>query len=59
MAKIGVERVKRYHGRARDLSNTKKQAESFYPVVSGTRSFKWREDLAWECDFAVDAPPDE
>ena len=51
MAKIGVEWVKKYHGRASNLSNTKKQAEGFYNELSGTRSFNWGNDLAWDQDF--------
>jgi len=51
MAKIGIEWVKKYHGRASNLSNTKKQAEGFYNKLSGTRSFNWGDDLAWDQDF--------
>ncbi|MFW9995151.1 MAG: DUF6345 domain-containing protein [Candidatus Odinarchaeota archaeon] len=51
MAKIGIEWVKKYHGRSSDLKNTKKQAEGFYNNLSGTRSFNWGNDLAWDQDF--------
>jgi len=51
MAKIGIEWVKKYHGRAPNLSNTQKQAEGFYNKLSGTRSFNWGDDLAWDQDF--------
>ena len=51
MARIGVEWIKKYHGRAPNLSNTKKQAERFYNKLSGTRSFNWGNDLAWDQDF--------
>jgi hypothetical protein len=51
MAKIGVEWIMKYHGRASNLSNTQKQAEGFYNRLSGTRSFSWGDDLAWDQDF--------
>lgn len=51
MARIGVEWVKKYHGRASNLSNTQKQAEGFYNKLSGTRAFNWGDDLAWDQDF--------
>jgi hypothetical protein len=51
MARIGIEWVKKYHGRASNLSNTQKQAEGFYNKLSGTRSFNWGDDLAWDQDF--------
>jgi hypothetical protein len=51
MAKIGVEWVQKYHGRASNLSNTKDQAEGLYNRLSGTRSFNWGDDMAWDQDF--------
>lgn len=51
MGTIGVEWVKKYHGRASNLSNTQKQAEGFYNKLSGTRRFNWGDDLAWDQDF--------
>jgi len=51
MAKIGIEWVKNYHGRYANLSNTKTQAERFYSLLPGTRSFNWGNDLAWDQDF--------
>lgn len=51
MASIGIEWVKQYHGRSANLTNTKPQAEKFYNTLSGTRSFNWGDDLAWDQDF--------
>ena len=51
MARIGIEWVKQYHGRASNLSNTKAQAEGFYNTLSGVRVFNWGDDLAWDQDF--------
>ena len=51
MAKIGIEWVNKYHGRGTNLPNSKKDAEGFYNKLSGTRSFNWGDDLAWDQDF--------
>lgn len=51
MASIGIEWVRKYHGKAGDLTNTKPQAEGFYNTLSGTKSFNWGDDLAWDQDF--------
>lgn len=51
MAKIGVEWVKNYHGRASNLTNTKPQVEGLYNNLSGTKAFNWGDDLAWDRDF--------
>ena len=51
MASIGIEWVKKYHGRATNLSNTKDQAEGLLNRLSGTRAFNWGDDLAWDEDF--------
>jgi hypothetical protein len=51
LAKIGIEWVKNYHGLNPNLSNTQKQAEGFYNLLSGTRSFNWGDDWAWDQDF--------
>ena len=51
MGTIGIEWVKKYHGLAGDLSNTKPQAEGFYNTLSATRQFAWGDDLAWDQDF--------
>jgi hypothetical protein len=51
MAKIGIEWVRNYHGRAGDLSNTKPQAEGLLNGLSGTKAFNWGDDLAWDEDF--------
>lgn len=48
---IAIEWVKKYHGRASNLSNTQAQAEGFYNTLSGTRRFNWGDDLAWDQDF--------
>jgi len=60
MAKIGIEWVKKYHGRAANLSNTKDQAEGFYNKLSATRVFNYGNDNAWDSDFeqaGAGAPP--
>lgn len=51
MATLGIEWVKKYHGRATNLTNTKPQAEAFYNTLSGVRKFNWGDDLAWDRDF--------
>jgi hypothetical protein len=51
MAEIGIEWVKAYHGRAKNLTNTKAQAEGLLNTLSGTKSFNWGDDLAWDQDF--------
>ncbi|HEX9991479.1 MAG TPA: DUF6345 domain-containing protein [Acidimicrobiales bacterium] len=51
MARIGIEWVQQYHGRANDLSNTRAQAEGFYNTLNGVRAFNWGDDLAWDQDF--------
>lgn len=51
MGTVGIEWVRRYHGRASELSNTKPQAEGFYNTLHGVRSFNWGDDLAWDEDF--------
>lgn len=51
MARIGIEWVKAYHGRANNLSNTQAQAEGFLNTLSGVRQFNWGDDLAWDQDF--------
>jgi len=51
MAKIGIEWVQKYHGRASSLSNTKAQAEGFYNKLSATRAFNYGNDSAWDSDF--------
>ena len=48
---VGIEWVKKYHGRAANLSNTKTQAEGFYNLVDCTRKFNWGDDWAWDIDF--------
>ena len=51
MGTIGIEWVRRYHGRAADLGNTQAQAEGFYNTLQGVRQFNWGDDLAWDQDF--------
>ena len=51
MAKIGIEWVRQYHGRAANLTNTKPQVEGLYNNLSGTKAFEWGDDLAWDQDF--------
>jgi hypothetical protein len=51
MGTIGIEWVRQYHGRAKDLDSTQAQAEGFYNTLSGVRSFNWGDDLAWDQDF--------
>jgi Family of unknown function (DUF6345) len=51
MARIGIEWVQKYHGRANNLSKTKEQAEAFYNTLTGVRAFNWGDDLAWDQDF--------
>ena len=51
MARLGIEWVKAYHGRAKDLSSTQAQAEGFLNTLSGVRQFNWGDDLAWDQDF--------
>ena len=51
MAKIGIEWVREYHGRAANLTNTKPQVEGLYNNLSGTKAFEWGDDLAWDQDF--------
>jgi hypothetical protein len=51
MGTIGIEWVKKYHGLAANLTNTKPQAEGFYNTLSATRQFAWGDDLAWDQDF--------
>jgi hypothetical protein len=51
MARIGVEWVRQYHGRANELTNTKSQVEGLYNHLSGTKAFNWGDDLAWDRDF--------
>src|SRR5438105_584832 len=51
MGAIGIEWVRKYHGLASDLSNTKPQAEGFYTTLSATRQFALGDDLAWDQDF--------
>lgn len=48
---VGVEWVKKYHGRAGNLSNTKAQAEGFYNAIDCRKRFNWGDDLAWDIDF--------
>jgi hypothetical protein len=60
MGTVGVEWVKKYLGKAGDLTNTKPQAEGFYNTLSATRRFNWGDDLAWDQDFeenGVGSPP--
>jgi hypothetical protein len=51
MGTIGIEWVRKYHGLANDLTNTRAQAEGFYNTLSATRRFAWGDDLAWDQDF--------
>ena len=48
---IGIEWVKKYNGRAADVSNTRAAAEGFYNTLHGVRQFAWGDDLAWDRDF--------
>lgn len=51
MATKGIEWVNNYHGRAADLSNNDNNAQGFYNKLSGTKSFEYGDDLAWDQDF--------
>lgn len=51
MATIGIEWVKKYNGRAANVSNTQAAAEGFYNTLAGIRMFNWGDDLAWDQDF--------
>jgi hypothetical protein len=60
MARIGIEWVKNYHGRAANLVNTQPQVEGLYNGLTGTKAFEWGDDLAWDQDFeeeGVGSPP--
>lgn len=48
---VGIEWVKKYHGRAANLTNTKAQAEGFYNLVPCVKRFNWGDDWAWDIDF--------
>jgi hypothetical protein len=48
---VGIEWVKKYHGRASDLTNTKAQAQGFYNKVDCYKRFNYGNDSAWDQDF--------
>ena len=51
MARIGIEWVNKYHGRAANLSNNDNNARGFANHLDGTVAFEWGNDLAWDEDF--------
>jgi Family of unknown function (DUF6345) len=51
MATKGIEWVNNYHGRASDLSNNDNNAQGFYNKLSGTKTFEYGNDSAWDQDF--------
>jgi hypothetical protein len=51
MGTLGIEWVKKYNGRAANVSNTQAAAEGFYNTLAGVRMFNWGDDLAWDQDF--------
>ncbi|MFW9937096.1 MAG: DUF6345 domain-containing protein, partial [Candidatus Thorarchaeota archaeon] len=59
MGSKGIIWVKNYHGRQRDLKKASKDAQGFYDVLIGERSFEYANDLACDQDLQSGGQADD